>query len=183
MNIFEIVKPLLEETTGKIVDVKPGAEATIDMGDGTKTVIDLKKNPTALVKSPDGKVMMSKAGITAGGVQTEKPDPTSMMKPGEPVFITDKTMEARDDDTNAMAQAVTRRILTRHPEWISRYGIEFLMQVIDDVTEGEDDWDEIGSSDVSAYVRMVHQQLQDRGGDRDEMRDREPFLERRTRWG
>ena len=127
--------------------------------------------------------MMNKAGITSGGVQTEKPDPTSMMKPGEPVFITDKTMEAQGSDENPMAQAVARRIVNQHPEWISRYGVEFLMQTIDDVTEGEDDWEEIGSSDVSAFVRMVHDRLQDRGGDRDEMRDRRPFLERRTRWG
>jgi hypothetical protein len=91
MKIFEVT--LAEETTGKLTDVKPGAEATVDMGDGTKTVIDLKKNPTALVKSPDGKIMMNKAGITSGGVQPETPDPASMMKPGEPVFVTDKTME------------------------------------------------------------------------------------------
>jgi hypothetical protein len=94
MKIFEIT--LSEETTGKLIDVKPGAEATIDMGDGTKTVVDLKKNPTALVKSPDGKTMFNKAGITSSGVQTSAPDPASMMKPGEPVFITSQTTE--DDE-------------------------------------------------------------------------------------
>jgi hypothetical protein len=81
-----------------------------------------------------------------------------------------------EEDINPMAQAVTRRIVNQHPEWIMRYGVEFLMQVIDDVTEGED-WEEIGSSDVSAYVNMVHDQLRDRGGDRDEMADRKPFAE------
>jgi hypothetical protein len=79
------------------------------------------------------------------------------------------------EESNPMAQAVTRRIVNQHPEWIMRYGVEFLMQVIDDVTEGEEDWEEIGSSDVSAYVNMVHDQLQSRGGDRDEMADRPPF--------
>jgi hypothetical protein len=81
-----------------------------------------------------------------------------------------------EEDVNPMARAVTRRIVNQHPEWIMRYGVEFLMQVIDDVTEGED-WEEIGSSDVSAYVNMVHDQLRDRGGDRDEMTDRRPFSE------
>jgi hypothetical protein len=81
-----------------------------------------------------------------------------------------------EEDVNPMARAVTRRIVNQHPEWIMRYGVEFLMQVIDDVTEGED-WEEIGSSDVSAYVNMVHDQLRDRGGDRDEMADRRPFAE------
>ena len=82
-----------------------------------------------------------------------------------------------EEQTNPMAQAVTRRIVNQHPEWIVKYGVEFLMQVIDDVTEGQDDWEEIGSSDVSAFVNMVGDQLRDRGGDRSEMADRRPFAE------
>lgn len=80
---------------------------------------------------------------------------------------------------NAMAQAVLRRIVNQHPEWITRYGVEFLMQAVDDVTEGDTDWDEIGSSDVSAYVRYVKDVLDDRMGDRSEMADRKPFAEAR----
>ena len=95
MKIFELNEA--DITTGKLVDVKPGAEATIDMGDGTKTIVDLKKNPTALVKSPDGKTMFNKAGMTSGGVQPEQPDPTKMFKPGEPVTITTTQTEAVDD--------------------------------------------------------------------------------------
>jgi len=87
--------------------------------------------------------------------------------------VWDSFYEAQEP--NPMAQAVTRRIVNQHPEWITRYGVEFLMQVIDDVTEGEGDWEEIGSSDVSAYVNMVGDQLRDRGGDRPEMADRPPF--------
>ena len=82
-----------------------------------------------------------------------------------------------NEEENAMAQAVTRRIIHQHPDWIMQYGVELLLQVIDDVTEGEDDWEEIGSSDVSAYVKMVHDQLQSRGGSREEMRDRPAFSE------
>jgi len=89
--------------------------------------------------------------------------------------VWDSFYEAQE--SNAMAQAVTRRIVNQHPEWITRYGVEFLMQAIDDVTEGESDWEEIGSSDVSAYVNMVHDRLQDRGGSREEMQDRKPFAE------
>ena len=73
-----------------------------------------------------------------------------------------------EEQDNPMARAVIRRIVNQHPEWIVKYGVEFLMQVIDDVTEG-DDWEEIGSSDVSAYVNMVHDQLRSRGGSREEM--------------
>ena len=74
-----------------------------------------------------------------------------------------------EEDANPMAQAVTRRIVNQHPEWITRYGVEFLMQAIEDVTEGDKDWEEIGSSDVSAYVDMVRDRLRDRGGDRSDI--------------
>jgi len=65
-------------------------------------------------------------------------------------------LESNDD--NAMKSAVTRRIMTSHMEWITRYGIENLVDVIDDATDG---WDgeEIGTSDVSAYVHRVKDEL------------------------
>jgi hypothetical protein len=85
--------------------------------------------------------------------------------------------EGQDLGDNPMAQAVTRRIMNQHLEWIQRYGIEAVMQVIDDVTAGEEGWEEIGSSDVSAYVSMVGDRLADSAGSREEMRDRRPFAE------
>ena len=112
MKIYEIT--LLEEQTGKLVNIVPGAEATVDMGDGTKTIIDLKKNPTALAKSPDGKIMMNKSGITSGGVQTQQPDPKTMMKPGEPVFMANPTggatMEADDEPVNKVIKGPHGRL-------------------------------------------------------------------------
>ena len=82
-----------------------------------------------------------------------------------------------DQDANPMAQAVTRRIVNQHPEWIVKYGVEALMQTIDDVAEGEGDFEEIGSSDISAYVQYVKDALDDRMGSREEMDDRRPFAE------
>jgi hypothetical protein len=82
-----------------------------------------------------------------------------------------------EEDVNPMARAVTRRIVNQHPEWIMRYGVEALMQAVDDVTEGEGNFEEIGSSDVSAYVQYVKDALDDRMGDRSEMADRRPFAE------
>lgn len=86
-------------------------------------------------------------------------------------------LEGQEEDNNPMRQAVTRRITNQHPEWITRYGVEALIQAINDVTEGEEDWEEIGSSDVSAYVNYVKDRLDDRMGGREEMDDRKPFAE------
>jgi hypothetical protein len=79
--------------------------------------------------------------------------------------------------SNPMAQAVIRRIANAHPEWLMKYGPEAVMQAVEDVTEGDTDWEEIGSSDVSAYVQMVGDRLRDRQGGREEMDDRKPFAE------
>jgi hypothetical protein len=99
-----------------------------------------------------------------------------------PDGVSPDTQSFLDEDQreNPMRLAVTRRIVNQHPEWITRYGVEFLMQAIDDATEGEDDWEEIGSSDISAYVNMVHDRLKDRMGSREEMDDRKPFAESAT---
>jgi hypothetical protein len=82
-----------------------------------------------------------------------------------------------DESVNPMAQAVIRRIANQHPEWLMKYGPEAVMQAVDDVTEGDTDWEEIGSSDVSAYVNYVRDALRDRMGSREEMADRRPFAE------
>jgi hypothetical protein len=83
----------------------------------------------------------------------------------------------RYDHENPMARAVHIRIINQHPEWIIKYGVEELMQAIEDVVGDDDDWEEIGSSDVSAFVEMVRDRLRDTQGSREEMDRRRPFAE------
>lgn len=98
MKIQDLNKKIKEEAVAKLGRIVPGVEAEVDMGNGTKTVIDLKKNPQALVKSPDGKIMMNTAGITSGGVQPQAANPTNIMKTGEPVFSTATNNTPMEDD-------------------------------------------------------------------------------------
>lgn len=71
-----------EITKAKIDTIKPGVEATVDNGDGTKTVVDLKKNPTALQKDDTGKTKLIKKP-KAGAAQ----DPAKIVKPGDDVEV------------------------------------------------------------------------------------------------
>ena len=75
------ISELLENMPAKITKVKPGAEAEIDNGDGTKTIVDLKKNPSALTKDPSGKVKMAKKN------DPNKKDPAKLIKPGDQVEV------------------------------------------------------------------------------------------------
>jgi hypothetical protein len=82
-----------------------------------------------------------------------------------------------DESVNPMVQAVHRRIAFTRPEWITKYGMDAIDYAIDDIVG--DDWEgeEIGSSDVSGYIRMIGEYLRDRAGSREEMANRRPFAE------
>ena len=73
------VKEIIENRPAKITKVRQGVEAEIDNGDGTKTVVDLKKNPAALSKDDTGKIKLNKT--VKPGTQNKKP----MIKPGDVV--------------------------------------------------------------------------------------------------
>lgn len=80
MKIYELMQP------AKVTKVMPNQSAEIDHGDGTKTVVDLKKNPQALAKDPStGKLKLNKQPTKPG--QADK----ATIKPGDEVELDDKT--------------------------------------------------------------------------------------------
>ena len=66
-----------------IKNLKPGQSAEIDHGDGTKTMIDLKKNPTALQKDPKTK----KVTLTKKQQPGQKANPATQAKRGDKVVV------------------------------------------------------------------------------------------------
>ena len=74
-------------------------------------------------------------------------------------------------DENPVADAIYRRLMNQKPDLFTRYGLEYVAQAVEDVADsvgrlGPDD--EIGSSDVSGWVRQVEQNLRDRINQYDE---------------
>ena len=63
------------------------------------------------------------------------------------------------DQYSPVTQAITRRILLQHPGLLQRHGPEKVANAIDDVAEFVGDVEEIGSSDVSGWVKQVAQSL------------------------
>jgi len=74
----------------------------------------------------------------------------------------------REDEDNPMKSAVLGRIARGRLDLVEKYGLDAVMDTVDDVV-WDDDWEEIGSSDVSAYVKRVEDQLRDHFGSRDEI--------------
>jgi len=70
-----------------------------------------------------------------------------------------KAFGLAEDTDNPVAGAITRRILSQHLDLLKKYGPVAVTQAIDDVADFVGDVDEIGSSDVSGWIRQVEQSL------------------------
>lgn len=66
-------------------------------------------------------------------------------------------------EDSPVAQAITRRILLQRTDLLAKYGPEKVGQAIDEVADFVGDVDEIGSSDVSGWIRHVEQMLGNMG--------------------
>lgn len=63
------------------------------------------------------------------------------------------------ESDSPVASAITRRILLQRTDLLSKYGPVAVTQAIDDVADFVGDVDEIGSSDVSGWIKQVEQSL------------------------
>ena len=62
-------------------------------------------------------------------------------------------------EDSPVAQAITRRILMQRTDLLAKYGPEKVGQAVDEVADFVGDVDEIGSSDVSGWVKHVERLL------------------------
>lgn len=66
---------------------------------------------------------------------------------------------SEDSFDNPVSNAITRRILMQRSDLLAKYGPEKVTAAIDDVADFVGDTDEIGSSDVSGWVKQVEKSL------------------------
>jgi len=62
-------------------------------------------------------------------------------------------------EDNPVAGAITRRILSQRLDLLKKYGPVAVTQAIDDIADFVGDTDEIGSSDVSGWIKQIEQTL------------------------
>jgi hypothetical protein len=75
-------------------------------------------------------------------------------------------MEQQED--NPVARAILHRIMMQHTGLLGQYGPERVMAAVDEVVDYIGDVEEIGSSDVSGWVRHVEQMLSNMPDELDE---------------
>ena len=76
----------------------------------------------------------------------------------------DISMEPNNDARDAVKSSIINRITRMHVPLLSKYGLDAVLQAVDDVADWVGDVDEIGSSDVSAWTKDVIQTLERQGG-------------------
>ena len=70
-----------------------------------------------------------------------------------------ETGMTESEEHNPVASAITRRILLQRHDLLSKYGPEKVTAAIDEVADFVGDVEEIGSSDVSGWIKHVEQML------------------------
>ena len=78
--------------------------------------------------------------------------------------VTEGMLDNPGEQDSPVAGAIIRRILMQRLDLLSKYGPEKVGQAVDEVADFVGDTDEIGSSDVSGWVRQVEQILGNMGG-------------------
>jgi hypothetical protein len=124
-----------QKTSPQLSGPYPGQNATLGylVGEGDETGYGSEVGDTGADSTPDGVA----------------PDTKSFLE--------------SQDDASAVERAILHRIMMQHSSLLGRYGPQAVMDAARDVAEFVGDVDEIGSSDVSAYVRNVEQVLASQG--------------------
>ncbi len=71
-----------------------------------------------------------------------------------------RDLKEDSDSTEAVEMAIMRRMLVAHTDLIVKHGLDGVVAAIEEVAEDVGEVDEIGNSDVSAYVRQVQRILE-----------------------
>jgi hypothetical protein len=71
-----------------------------------------------------------------------------------------RDLKEDSDSTEAVEMAIMRRMLVAHTDLIMRHGLDGVVAAIEEVAYDVGEVDEIGTSDVSAYVRQVERILE-----------------------
>lgn len=104
-------------------------------------------------------------GSMLQGIKTSKKFPNS-------AAVKEGYLSNPGQEDSPVVNAITRRILLQRTDLLAKYGPEYVSQAIDDVADSVGDWDEIGSSDVSGWVKQVEWNLKNKLNQYDEpMRD------------
>mgnify|MGYP002654290080 CR=1 FL=1 len=132
------------------VDLGGAVVKRLDVDD---TVSYFGEKATILAMSKDRTV--SRISLKSGITQNVKTSDLKRVGQG----VGEGMMDNPGQEDSPVAQAIIRRILLQRTDLLAKHGPEKVGQAVDEVADFVGDVDEIGSSDVSGWVRHVEQML------------------------
>ena len=182
-NIYSILGKLsaLDAKNEPKVDTQPktkiyeSVDARGSITDGVSLVQSkLEQKFLTEGKSKNNKyaIGMAAAKKSAGyGNKPAKNIPKSVVKKAHKIAKEiDESVEHTEESSShesrdAVASAITRRILVSRSDLLAKFGPEKVLQAIEEVAEWGSDVEEIGTSDVSAWVSQVERYLRSANGE------------------
>ena len=172
---IESVMPILSKLSRNITETSDMAE-TIALEEWASEIIGEAPEPTKtkpsrqdVAKKMHGILSKSVNKSNMARVKTQQAVGSRVADIGaggkEYNVKTDAAWDAKEKDLSEdsfdspVASAITRRILMQRADLLSKYGPEKVTAAIDDVADFVGDTEEIGSSDVSGWVKQVEQSL------------------------
>jgi hypothetical protein len=118
----------------------------------------------ALTKSVGGAMAGAKLGSATQDAFGEEDEQDTISRLRELSGMnTSQPDVAEGVEDNPVASSITRRILMQRADLLSKYGPEKVTAAIDEVADFVGDVEEIGSSDVSGWIKQVEQSLGNMG--------------------
>lgn len=125
-----------------------------------KEVSELAEWADSLVEAPGAETLAHNQATEKSRLDAFDLDETDggqqALNPGG---IPEGMLDGSDEIDSPVASAILRRILMQRTDLLAKHGPEKVSQAIGDIAEFVGDVDEIGSSDVSGWIKQVEQSL------------------------
>jgi hypothetical protein len=154
MDMYRILESLQALEKKSLTE---SAEPVTEISDEEFDAHDLSKHKSRLrrEKTRLGLTMPKPEG---GPRKSDVPAAARKARGEEPLTLQD--LEEADVDC-PVTNAIVRRIMASHTDMLGKYGPAKILQAAEDVADSVGMVDEIGTSDVSGWVRQVEQELAD----------------------
>ena len=160
--IYNAINALDDISNGKKVDNKKTMSE-----DGTKDITNILNRFDTLTegRATQEARQVPEANQLPGDFEPENISPVigepEKDHPTKGYFVGGESEYGGGNDTSeAVKNAIIRRIAMKHVDLLSKYGPEAVMSEVDSIAEMMNDLDEIGSSDISVWVRSIKDNLE-----------------------
>jgi hypothetical protein len=157
-ELAEWADSLLEGGDGGEASEETDGDTAGDAGEGGAEDVDDDINEAAGAETLAHNEKTEAGNLKAFGLAEEGDGGQTALNPQG---IPEGRLDGGDDIDSPVASAILRRILMQRLDLLSKYGPEKVSNAIGDVADFVGDVDEIGSSDVSGWIKQVERGLAD----------------------